>query len=120
MQARQRKRLKDERPSAAARGYSWRWQKARATFLSRSENALCVECKRLGRIVPAIEVDHIIPHRGDQKLFWDRTNWAALCKPCHSAKTMRELNERQGKRAVRRMGCDASGMPLDPEHSWNR
>ena len=35
-------------------------------------------------------VDHIIPHKGDRKLFWDKTNWQALCKPCHDAKTARE------------------------------
>nr|DAE96978.1 MAG TPA: HNH endonuclease [Caudoviricetes sp.] len=43
-----------------------------------------------GEIVPATEVDHIIPHRGDQKLFWDMSNWQALCHNCHSAKTARE------------------------------
>jgi len=40
-----------------------------------------------GKIVPATVVDHIIPHRGDQKLFWDQTNWEALCKECHDKKT---------------------------------
>lgn len=38
----------------------------------------------------ATVVDHIIPHRGDQKLFWDRSNWQALCKSCHDSKTMTE------------------------------
>ena len=32
-------------------------------------------------------VDHIIPHRGDPELFWDRSNWQALCKNCHDRKT---------------------------------
>lgn len=27
-------------------------------------------------------VDHIIPHRGDQKLFWDTTNWQSACERC--------------------------------------
>lgn len=27
---------------------------------------------------------------GDSKLFWDRTNWQSLCKPCHDRKTMTE------------------------------
>ena len=31
-----------------------------------------------------------IPHRGDEKLFWDRSNWRALCKRCHDQKTRRE------------------------------
>jgi 5-methylcytosine-specific restriction endonuclease McrA len=29
-------------------------------------------------------VDHIQPHRGDQRLFWDRRNWQPLCRTCHS------------------------------------
>ena len=32
-------------------------------------------------------LDHIIPHRGDQKLFWDEQNWQPLCKDCHDRKT---------------------------------
>ena len=36
------------------------------------------------------DVDHIIPHRGDQKLFWDKSNWQALCHRHHSMKTRRE------------------------------
>ncbi|WP_338100978.1 hypothetical protein [Roseovarius nubinhibens] len=31
------------------------------------------------------------PHRGDRAKFFDRTNWQALCKPCHSRKTAREV-----------------------------
>jgi 5-methylcytosine-specific restriction endonuclease McrA len=31
-------------------------------------------------------VDHITPHRGDLKLFWQRSNWQALCTPCHSGR----------------------------------
>ena len=48
------------------------------------------ECKKQGRYVKATVVDHVIPHRGDQKLFWDRSNWRALCKQCHDRKTRRE------------------------------
>jgi hypothetical protein len=28
-----------------------------------------------GRYVKATDVDHIIPHRGDKKLFWNESNW---------------------------------------------
>jgi 5-methylcytosine-specific restriction protein A len=73
---------KDKRKTGE-RGYGWRWQKARATWLARPENVLCRFCKAQGRITPAILIDHVIPHRGDQKLFWDTTNWQPLCKPCH-------------------------------------
>jgi 5-methylcytosine-specific restriction protein A len=49
-----------------------------------------MRCRAAGCIEPSTTVDHIVPHRGDQKLFWDEANWAALCKPCHDAKTARE------------------------------
>ncbi|MCT9125512.1 HNH endonuclease [Cupriavidus gilardii] len=35
-------------------------------------------------------VDHIVPHKGDSKLFWSRSNWQALCKPCHDRKAATE------------------------------
>jgi len=38
----------------------------------------------------ATVVDHIKPHRGDKTLFWERSNWQALCKQCHDIKTAKE------------------------------
>ena len=73
------------RENAAARGYDKRWQRARALFLKR--HPLCAECQRQNRITPATVVDHIIPHRGDETLFWDMANWQPLCKACHDRKT---------------------------------
>lgn len=55
-----------------------------------SENPLCVDCKKNSYDVLAQVVDHIIPHRGDEVLFWDQTNWQSLCKIHHDAKTRRE------------------------------
>lgn len=77
-----------DRESATERGYNARWRKARLRFLHR--HPLCEECKKQGKLVEATVVDHIIPHRGDKKLFWDETNWQALCKPCHDKKTWTE------------------------------
>ena len=64
----------EEVRSAARRGYGSAWQKASRQFL---------------RDVQPL-VDHIIPHRGDEKLFWDQENWQGLCKRCHDQKTRRE------------------------------
>jgi 5-methylcytosine-specific restriction protein A len=36
-------------------------------------------------------LDHITPHRGIHRLFWDQDNWQGLCVPCHGRKTYREL-----------------------------
>ena len=82
------KRYDAERGSAAKRGYGHRWRKARATYLHR--HPLCVICEVDGRVEASTTVDHRTPHRGDMRLFWDRENWQALCKPCHDSKTARE------------------------------
>ena len=53
-------------------------------------NPFCVKCYEEGHITMATVVDHIKPHRGDQKLFWDRSNWQPLCEHHHNVKTMTE------------------------------
>lgn len=74
--------------TAAQRGYSYRWQKARATFLKA--HPLCIRCQAEGRVEVATVVDHRIPHRGDQALFWDTSNWDPLCATHHSRDKQRE------------------------------
>ena len=66
-----------KRPSARQRGYDTKWDKARAQYLAA--NPRCCRCS-----APAEVVDHIIPHKGDKKLFWSRSNWQPLCRSCHS------------------------------------
>ncbi len=75
------------RGSAAERGYGSRWQRARLAWLH--VNPLCAECHRQGRVEAGVVVDHIMPHRGDETLFWNRDNWQTLCESCHNAKTAR-------------------------------
>lgn len=75
------------RGTARERGYTRRWEKESKVFLRA--NPLCAECERQGRYTPAQVVDHIIPHRGNQRLFWDKANWQPLCKHCHDQKTAR-------------------------------
>lgn len=76
------------RATAAMRGYGSRWNRARLSFLDL--HPCCAECEREGRDVEAKVVDHVVPHKGDQDLFWDEANWQALCKPCHDSKTANE------------------------------
>lgn len=65
-----------------------RWRDMRARHVHRSP--LCVKCSRKGLVVKGEEVDHIIPHCGDERLFWDEANLQTLCNPCHSEKTAQE------------------------------
>ncbi|MBT8489695.1 MAG: HNH endonuclease [Deltaproteobacteria bacterium] len=84
--ARERKRLYDaNRGTAAQRGYGAKWQRAREVYLSK--NPLCAHCRKENKIIAAIVVDHIVPHRGDMKLFWDQSNWQPLCDYHHNLKT---------------------------------
>jgi 5-methylcytosine-specific restriction enzyme A len=53
----------------------------------RALNPFCVECLREGRYTAAVDVHHIVPHRGDPSRFWDPTNLEGLCKMHHSRKT---------------------------------
>lgn len=70
------------------------WKKGRLAFLR--VHPLCADCEELGAVVEAREVDHIQPHKGDKRLFFDRSNWQGLCKSCHSRKTAREVFHTRG------------------------
>ncbi|MDY1215405.1 HNH endonuclease signature motif containing protein [Pseudomonas aeruginosa] len=74
--------------SSTERGYDYRWQQAREQYLR--DHPLCVYCERKGLVTAANTVDHIVAHRGDQDLFWDKDNWQPLCGPCHSADKQKE------------------------------
>lgn len=76
------------RPSAASRGYGHAWRQARDQFLKINDRCAWPGCGVLATLV-----DHVIPHRGDMRLFWDRTNWQPLCTSCHSRKKQRMERE---------------------------
>lgn len=71
-------RFDQRRPTARNRGYDARWDSERRAFLKFNPT-----CRRCGE--PASVVDHIKPHKGDHRLFWDRANWQPLCRHCHSS-----------------------------------
>jgi 5-methylcytosine-specific restriction protein A len=77
--------------SSTARGYTYKWQQASKGFLRKHPLCSCPDCDEgRKRVTAATVVDHHIPHRGDMTLFWDRSNWRAMAKECHDAKTQRE------------------------------
>lgn len=86
---------RSEKTSSTARGYGYKWQQAREGFLRA--HPLCVYCERDGQATAATVVDHKVPHRGDMKVFWDRTNWQGLCKPHHDGEKQREESAEFGR-----------------------
>lgn len=77
-----------DKQSSTQRGYGYKWQKAREGHLR--SHPLCCYCEREGRVTAATVVDHRVPHRGNQDLFWDRSNWQSLCAAHHSRDKQRE------------------------------
>lgn len=69
------------------RGYGHVWRKLRTQILQR-DDYLCVSCRAAGRLVPATDVDHIVPKSQGGTDTPD--NLQSLCKPCHRRKTATE------------------------------
>jgi len=65
------------------------WRRLRDQILLRdSYLCQCDECRRLGRLLPANEVDHVIPlSQGGSD---SPENLRAINRDCHRAKTQRE------------------------------
>jgi 5-methylcytosine-specific restriction protein A len=61
------------------------WRNLRLDVLRNSE-----KCKTVGCASHPTVVDHIVPHKGDQTLFFDRANLQPLCKSCHDRKTAKQ------------------------------
>jgi 5-methylcytosine-specific restriction enzyme A len=68
--------------------YDRKWRREREEFFLK--HPLCKHCLEEGKVEPAVELDHIIPHRGDLEIFNDPNNRQGLCKSHHSKKTARE------------------------------
>ena len=66
---------------------SQRWRETSKNFLKM--NPYCCKCGNRATVV-----DHIIPHRGNEDLFWNENNYQPLCDSCHKTKTLREMAQR--------------------------
>jgi 5-methylcytosine-specific restriction enzyme A len=84
-----------------------RW-KRRARRQFRIE-PMCRMCAAQGITMAAEVVDHIVPHRGDWKLFWTG-EVQSLCKPHHDS-AKRYIEQRGYSNEI---GED--GWPTDPQH----
>lgn len=77
------------------------WKRLRKKQLSIQP--LCKFCLEKDIITPADTVDHIKPHKGNMKLFFDISNLQSLDKSCHSSRKQRM--EKSGD-----FGCDEDGI----------
>jgi len=79
-QRRRKVAVEKSRPTARQRGYDTRWQRETAEFLALPQNRLCAcGCGRRADLV-----HHKRAHKGDTRLFWDRSNWAPYNSRCNS------------------------------------
>ena len=97
------KRRESFRGSRHERGYDNDWQRDAAIFKRaypfcgmRPDGVPPVmsRCHDEGRVTPAYQVDHVVPHRQNPTLFKDRSlpvvkqpNWQSLCRSCGGAKS---------------------------------
>jgi len=59
------------------------WQRLRFQVITAALFT-CAYCQRLEPDTSQLVADHIVPHRGDAKRFWDRANLQCLCAHCHN------------------------------------
>ena len=81
-------RARDQHRSRTQAWRAWyktpRWRAMRNMVLLR-DLFQCRICKRVEGNTSLLVCDHIVPHHGDERLFWDETNLRCLCKPCHDS-----------------------------------
>ena len=70
------------------RGYDYQWRKLRLMVLSAEP--YCKSCQQNGIVRAATDIDHIIPHKGNESLRLNRSNLQPLCKECHGKKSADE------------------------------
>ena len=91
------------------------YSKARWLRMAKAQlrdHPLCAYCLQRGKYVPARICDHVIPHKGNEELFWNGA-LQSLCKHCHDS--AKQLEEIRGYRND--IGLD--GWPVDPRHPAN-
>ncbi|MBR0714053.1 HNH endonuclease [Bradyrhizobium liaoningense] len=90
---------------------SARWR--RRVRFQLATNPLCRMCAEQGVVASATVVDHVIPHRGDQQLFWFG-DLASLCASHHS----KDKQQAETKGYTTAIGAD--GYPTDVQHPFYR
>lgn len=95
---------------------SRKWRRLSRECLEANPLCQCPHCTS-GNMEPkpATVVDHIKPHKGDRRLFWDVSNLQSLAASCHNGP--KQSQECGGHGFMK--GCDGKGYPLHPGHRWH-
>lgn len=109
--------VRPDRRSAEAAAYrslyrTARWRRTRAEQLSKQP--LCETCLSQGRITAATVCNHADKDSKRTEEGFFAGPFTSECAPCHDS-----VIQKQEKRG-HIIGCDDAGMPLDPNHHWNR
>lgn len=80
-----RKEASGMRPAPRAQGYDAQWQRDREKHLK-----LEPFCRYCPPGTQGVDVDHVVPHRGEIWLLRAAWNLQTLCRSCHSKKTASE------------------------------
>ncbi|MDR2392616.1 MAG: HNH endonuclease [Treponema sp.] len=70
------------------------WRNLRQAVLR--EQPTCYRCG-IGKDDARLEVHHLVPPRGNEELFYERSNVVAVCQACHRVITQREIGDRRGQ-----------------------
>ena len=113
--------MSSKRPSWDAWYKQSAWKKLRAAQLNKQPYCECPhhKGKRIRADHPTYGsvavVDHIVPHKGDRRKFFDPRNLQTMTKQCHDR--YKQSMERGGSGF--KQGCDTNGVPLDQAHHWH-
>ena len=82
-------------------------------MLQKRAHPLCKMCLEHGVVVIADVADHVVPHKGNQHMFW-YGELQSLCRSHHNA----------SKRQIENVGftddIGTDGYPVDPLHPFNQ
>jgi len=73
---------------------------------------LCTRCEAQCRTTVATQLDHVVALVNGGTDTWN--NLQGLCDACHDAKTREDLGHKASG------ACDRDGLPIDPDHHWNK
>lgn len=87
--------------------FKQRWRKRSRHQLR--VHPLCAMCEARGVVTAAYAADHVIPHKGNERMFWFG-ELQSLCASCHSSSKA----QLETKGYVNDIG--GNGWPVDPRH----